>query len=370
MRLLIIMPLSSPWARNFVSQIIKLGNAVFVIDLTPKNQITYLQQNDKFQKEDIESFVQITAGLEKCKLKRISPRWIINGALLIRKTADVFRPDILVTLYGGLWGFVSHISRIKPLAMYVVGSDILLGNKFKRFITKQVLNGSSQIFSNGIHLLNKAKLIAPRANITNLYLGINVDKFSSMEMKPINPIVILCSRGFKKIYNNKYLIDGLRELDPGIIDNIKVIFSSAGPQLDEIKEYSKSMMDESLQEKIEFLGGITEERLIQILQRSHIYISLSLSDGASISLMEALSCELFPILSDIPANREWIDNHNGILVPLDDPKTLAQEITMAILNEEWRSATKQYNRELVISRANCIKNTVLFLSKLEELIKA
>ena len=42
------------------------------------------------------------------------------------------------------------------------------------------------------------------------------------------------------------------------------------------------------------------------LRRATIYLSASLSDSTSVSLLEAMALGAYPVLSDIPANREWI----------------------------------------------------------------
>ncbi len=355
------MPFGSPWARNFVLQIINLGHEVFVVDLTPNNPKTYLHRTDDFQKESVDGFIQSISGYRINNFKKFSPRWVINGIILLKSAAKSFKPDVLVSLYGGLWGLISYISRVKPLVIYLVGSDILYCKNLKKMITKRILHSSLQVFSNGNYLGEQAKVLAPNVNLKYLYLGINPQRFSSTKKKPVDPIVILCTRGFMNVYNNKYLIDGLNELNLNTISNFKVIFTSAGPLLEEIKEYSQTNLVSPLKEKVEFLGGISDKSLIKLLQESHIYISLSISDGASISLMEALSCELFPILSDIPANREWINNDNGILVPLNDPKRLANAIIRALNDEELRIKAGKYNRELVIRKANSEKNTQVFL---------
>lgn len=82
--------------------------------------------------------------------------------------------------------------------------------------------------------------------------------------------------------------------------------------------------------------------------------------------MEALACEVFPILSDIPANREWISQENGILVPLDNPKALAAAIARAYANEEWRLTAGIFNRKLITERANYQKNTDYFIGIIQE----
>jgi glycosyltransferase involved in cell wall biosynthesis len=53
-------------------------------------------------------------------------------------------------------------------------------------------------------------------------------------------------------------------------------------------------------------------------------------DGSSVSLMEALACGLPALVSDIPANREWVtDGVNGWLFPDGDVYALAAAILRA-----------------------------------------
>jgi glycosyltransferase involved in cell wall biosynthesis len=68
-----------------------------------------------------------------------------------------------------------------------------------------------------------------------------------------------------------------------------------------------------------------------LLSRADIYVSTSLYDGTSVSLLEAMGSGAFPVVTDIPANREWITNgQNGFLVPIDEEKYLADRIIDAI----------------------------------------
>lgn len=43
-----------------------------------------------------------------------------------------------------------------------------------------------------------------------------------------------------------------------------------------------------------------------LLYKNDVFISIPSSDSTSVSLLEAMCCGLFPIVSDLPANREWI----------------------------------------------------------------
>ena len=62
-----------------------------------------------------------------------------------------------------------------------------------------------------------------------------------------------------------------------------------------------------------------------------LYISPSHVDGSSVSLMEALACGLPCLVSDIPANQEWVrEGENGWLFPDGDDERLAGKILAAV----------------------------------------
>lgn len=59
-------------------------------------------------------------------------------------------------------------------------------------------------------------------------------------------------------------------------------------------------------ERVFFGGQIGQPELPPFYRAADLYISTSHSDGSSVSLMEALACGKPALLSDIPANREWV----------------------------------------------------------------
>ena len=61
-----------------------------------------------------------------------------------------------------------------------------------------------------------------------------------------------------------------------------------------------------------------------------LYLSASHSDGSSVSLMEALACGRPVLVSDIPGNREWLENSPaGWLFTDGDEDALADGILQA-----------------------------------------
>jgi glycosyltransferase involved in cell wall biosynthesis len=125
-----------------------------------------------------------------------------------------------------------------------------------------------------------------------------------------------------------------------------------------------------MRQRVSFLNGVTDEGLLEQVRGAHIYTSLSRYDGTSLSLLEALSCGLFPILSDIPQNREWIDPQvrNGMLVPLDQPAVYAQRLEEAIRGASHREAVSAFNRGVILERADGRKTMAQLASLLEAAI--
>ena len=109
---------------------------------------------------------------------------------------------------------------------------------------------------------------------------------------------------------------------------------------------------------ITFVGGVDHDRMPTLLRENHVFVSTSLSDTTSVSLLEAMACGLFPVVSDIPANREWITHgENGLLVPVKQPMRLAMSIIDAWHDRPLMERARQINVERIRERAQW-KNTM------------
>jgi len=84
-------------------------------------------------------------------------------------------------------------------------------------------------------------------------------------------------------------------------------------------------------DQVEFAGHIPYEQLPEYYHKADLFISPSHIDGSSVSLMEALASGLPCLVSDIPANKEWIENgKNGWLFPDGDVDSLENSIFYAM----------------------------------------
>ncbi len=85
-----------------------------------------------------------------------------------------------------------------------------------------------------------------------------------------------------------------------------------------------------------------------------VYVSTSLSDaGLAASTAEAMACGLPVVITDFGDNRKWIeDGESGFIVPLKDPKALAEKIIYLLKNKDIRREFGMRNRKIIEEKNN------------------
>jgi len=368
MRIAILMSLGVSWAREAALRFSELGHEVHAIDFDAEVMGNYLRARDDLYSDAIERLRAVVGGIHTIPGNDVSQWRYLRYARRFRNVCDSIHPNVLLSLWGGGFATMSYVSGVRPYAVYVCGGDILRVSGVQKAVSRHALARAAAVFANGNHFGEKAKAFAPTAKVHTAYLGVDPEKFVPGAPKP-EPVVIVCTRGFLPVYNNSYLVEAVSML-PETLPDFRVVFTSAGESLNETRSLADRILSPAIRRKVEFLNGVTDEALLEYLRSAHIYTSISRYDGTSISLLEALSCGLFPVLSDIPPNREWIDEEaaNGILVPLDRPAEYARALEGAILSASWRGRAAPINRQLILDRADGRKTMAFVASTLERAI--
>ncbi len=87
------------------------------------------------------------------------------------------------------------------------------------------------------------------------------------------------------------------------IPELRLILLGNGSQAPLIRQI---LEQGGVSERVFFGGQVGQAELPPYYNAADLYISTSHSDGSSVSLMEALACGKPVLISDIPANREWV----------------------------------------------------------------
>jgi glycosyltransferase involved in cell wall biosynthesis len=115
------------------------------------------------------------------------------------------------------------------------------------------------------------------------------------------PFTILSNRNLLPIYNVSLLIRAI----PVVLHQVKkirILIAGDGSERKKLEEEVKKL---NAGTAVQFLGQIPHEEMASLLAQADIYVSTR-NDGASVSLFEAIGAGTFPIVTDIPANWEWI----------------------------------------------------------------
>ncbi|HLG98200.1 MAG TPA: glycosyltransferase family 4 protein [Bryobacteraceae bacterium] len=368
MRIAMLMSLGASWAREAALRFSELGHDVHAVDFDTEVLGNYLRGREDIHAGAVAKLRARLGGIHLIPGTDISQWRYLRQAPRFRAICRSIDPDVLLSLWGGGFAMMSYASGIRPYAVYVCGGDILRVSGMQKAVSRHVLARAAAVFANGKYFGEKTRAFAPRASVHTAYLGVDPDRFRPAAAPP-SPVVIICTRGFTPVYNNSYLIEAIALL-PADVPAFRVVFTSAGPCLGETRELADRILSPERRASVEFFNGVSDEGIVEQLRSAHVYTSVSRYDGTSISLLEALACGLFPVLSDIPPNREWIDSNvaNGILVPFDRPADYARSLQQAIVAASWRNRVALFNRQLILDRADGRKTMAFVASTLEQAI--
>lgn len=142
-------------------------------------------------------------------------------------------------------------------------------------------------------------------------------------------------------------------------EKIKLALLGDGSQLEMLKAIADSA-PASIQERIFWLGRKKNEELIDYFRAADLYVSASIVDGSSVSLLEAMACEVPVLVSAIPGNQEWVeDGKTGLLFETGNADMLAEKILDCVSDREKLKELSRSARALIEEKADWEKNKFL-----------
>ena len=165
--------------------------------------------------------------------------------------------------------------------------------------------------------------------------------------------IIIMTRSFNEIYGIPFFLMAL----PKIIKSegrVRVILVGTGPLEEDLKEIVNSL---DLNQYVHFVGSVPNDHLAYYLNSAEVYISTSKSDGASLSLLEAMACGLPLVVSDVPAICEWVtDGENGYVVPRKKVKPISDKVLLLLNDQESAKRMGKLNLKIAREKADWDKN--------------
>jgi glycosyltransferase involved in cell wall biosynthesis len=133
---------------------------------------------------------------------------------------------------------------------------------------------------------------------------------------------ILSSRGLREFYRGETVIRAMPlvlERRPGAR---LVVTKDDGP-LESLRALSAEL---GVDHAVTFLGRVARDQLPGILRSCAVWVSIPPSDGAPLSLLEAMAAGLLPVVSDLETMHEWLDEGRAVFVTRVTPEEVARAL--------------------------------------------
>jgi glycosyltransferase involved in cell wall biosynthesis len=290
----------------------------------------------------------------------------------ISRIANRIQPDLVNAHFVPNYGLIAALLKIHPLVISTWGSDVLISPR-KSWLHKKRAE----------YILRKADLVTTDALVSAQAvreLGVKKEKVLSCPMgverrltglqkKTEKPhLLILSNRKLEPLYDVATLLRSIPLVIKQAQRDVRFVIIGEGSQKNHLVNLAIKLKVES---RVEFKGIVSRKTLIQHYEDADLYVSTSSSDSTSVSLLEAMNFGLIPIVTDIPGNREWIeDGGNGFLFSVSDYEALAKKMVSVINESPHWADLREKNEAIIRSRAVWEDNMKTIEDRFSELVSA
>lgn len=289
------------------------------------------------------------------------PALVLDFKRLLRD----LKPDLVHAGPIQTCGLIAVLAGARPLLAMSWGFDLMDDvhkSKWMEHVTRYTLRRSTFFTSDANITRDKAVAYGmdPEKTVV-IPWGVDLEHFRirKAEGGSGEGFVLFCNRSWE----TRYGVDVLARAFVKVArqrEDVRLILLGGGSQGANIR---KILQGGGVEEYVTFGGQVSQVDLPRWYHMADLYISPSHVDGSSVSLMEALACGLPCLVSDIPANKEWItDGENGWLFRDGDADHLAEKILAAMNQREKLPGVGESGRRSAERRADWKKNAAALMN--------
>jgi glycosyltransferase involved in cell wall biosynthesis len=238
-----------------------------------------------------------------------------DGATQLGAILEEVKPDLVHA--GPVQGpaFLTALAGFQPLVTMSWGSDLLRTARrspWMREVTQYTLARTAVFLGDCQTVVDAALAYGMRAErIVSFPWGVDLDYFSEenggaagRELRNAlgwgDQFVVMCNRAWYPLYG----VDVLAKAFAAAVkenQNLRLMLIGEGPLAKELYRVLLPVL-----EWVYLPGRLSKAYLPGAYCGADLFVSPSHSDGASISLLEAMACGCPILASDIPSNQEWV----------------------------------------------------------------
>jgi glycosyltransferase involved in cell wall biosynthesis len=370
----------SPHDHRFLSALSETEHEVFYLKL---------EQNQR-QVEDRPVPSRIQQILWKGGQSSFRWRDVPGLTLDLKRVIRDIKPDLIHAGPIQTCAFIATLTGFHPILTMSWGFDLMQDverNDWMKRITRYVLHRSDFFTSDAQVTRDKAVTYGMNPDRTIVFpwgvdlkhFGVKKAESEKQKAKRKTPIenrkskivnrksfVLFCNRSWEPRYGVDVLARAFVKVAKQR-DDVSLLLLGGGSQTNAIRQI---LMSGGVLDRVQFGGQVSQRDLPRWYHMADLFISPSHVDGSSVSLMEALACGLPALVSDIPANKEWIsEGVNGWLFPDGNADILAEKILAVIVQKRKLAQIGRAARKSAEERADWKKNFAILLEAYEQTIQ-
>jgi len=262
---------------------------------------------------------------------------VTDGILFVKR----WEPDVVITFFGVPSGPVGLLAKMLFGIPYIVslrGGDVpgFRPYDFKLIHTllspliRLVWRKADGIVANSQGLRELAKTFTPQQPIHVIPNGVDISRFSPRNRDWGNAHILFTGR----VVYQKGLdllvkaLSFLKDLTWGMT------IVGDGPYIEELQSLVRDL---DLHKRVEFVGWVGKNDILQYYQDATLFVFPSRHEGMPNSVLEAMAMGLPVVASDIAGNRELVQHQEtGFLYPYRDIETMAGALAELVNDQNLR----------------------------------
>ena len=275
-----------------------------------------------------------------------------------RRLTRSLHPDLIHAGPIQTCGLIATLAGAGPRLIMSWGFDLLQDadrNGWWRWATRFVLQRAAYFTSDCEATRQKAIQFGMSRDRTVVFpWGVDLKQFSPLRTQHGSGLFTLfCNRSWEPRYGVDVLAKAFASV-AGSRSDVHLLLLAGGSQAEAIHQI---LYRSGVEDRVTFAGQIPQSELPRYYHMADLYISPSHVDGSSVSLMEALACGLPCLVSNIPANQEWVtEGVNGWLFEDGDADALAARILLIMDTREALDKVGEAARRVAEVKGDWSKN--------------
>ncbi len=267
------------------------------------------------------------------------------------RAVDGFAPDLVEAHFVPNYGLLGALVGRGPLVVHAWGSDLLRSparSPLHAARARFVLSRADLVVVDAATLAAAARALgATEGQLVVAPWGADLERF------PLGPPVdaphVVSLRQLEPLYDVSTLIDALPQVRAAV-PGLSVTIAGDGPEAAALRAQAAARGVGGI---VRFVGRLPHAELPALLARAAVSVSCARSDSTSIALLETMAAGVTPVVTDLPGNREWIDDRvHGRLVPAGDSVALAAALVETLADPAFRHAARLAARRRVEERGD------------------